>query len=114
MWRKILKWLGGLTIPAIGWVAALNGLPGIIQFSKDAATHVLPVWVLLLVLLAVAAAAFAVLKLRNRPIGKTDLRIVVLPTRRRGGGSRRREQGPHLTSIFTRTLLTGAPARCRS
>ena len=91
MWRTILKWLGGLAIPAIGWVAApiiksklegttLNGLPGILQFWKDVATHPLPVWVLLLLLLAAAAAAFAVLKLRNKPIGKADLRIVVLPT----------------------------------
>ena len=91
MWRKILKWLGGLAIPAIGWIVApiikarlegspLNGLPGIIQFWKQVAMYPLPVWFLVLALLAVSAIVIAALKLRKKPQGKADLRVVVLPT----------------------------------
>ena len=87
-WRKVL---GALAVPAVGWVAApiiksfldgtpLNGLRGMWQFWKDVATHPLPVWLLVLALLVAGVVIFVVLKLRKKPTGKADLRIVVLPT----------------------------------
>lgn len=89
--REFLKVLGALVIPAIGWVVApiikakldgspLNGLAGIIEFWKGFLGQGIPLWAVILVLLVVAIAIIVTVRLRNKPPGTTDLRIVVLPT----------------------------------
>jgi len=88
--RKVLKAVGSLLVPAIGWLAApiikakldgspLNGLTGIIEFWRKLFGQAIPLWAVLLVLMAVAIATVVIVRLKNKPSGKTDLRIVVLP-----------------------------------
>jgi hypothetical protein len=90
--RKFLKALGALVIPAISWVVApiikakldgsqLNGLSGIVRFWKELLSQEIPLWaVLILVVLAASIATLVILSWKTKPTGKTDLRIVVLPT----------------------------------